>query len=151
MGITTRGTAEHLPTIIRLATARFDGKDGRHHFERHQYPLVLAWAVAIHKVQGLSLDRAVMDLGAGIFAHGQRYVALSRARSLQGVMSLGLVRSSLDPKMDKKSGGTVDVQREYCRLSHHPVTLNITLSPLITPHHPSSPCHPDDHPVTLSP
>ena len=56
-----------------------------------------------------------MDLGAGIFAHGQCYVALSRVRSLQGVMLLGLVRLSLDPKMDKKFGGTLDVQREYCR------------------------------------
>ena len=62
-----------------------------------------------------------MDLGIGIFAHGQCYLALSRVRSLQGVMLVGLVRSSLDPKMDKKFVGTVDVQREYSRLSHHPV------------------------------
>ena len=121
VGVVTRGTADHLPTIIRPATSRFDGRDGRHHFERYQFPLVLAWAVTIHKVQGLSLDRAVMDLGTGIFAHGQCYVALSRVRSLQGVMLVGLVRSSLDPKMDKHYGGTLDVQREYNRLSHHPV------------------------------
>ena len=95
VGIATRDTAEHLPTIIRPATVRFDGKDGRHHFARYQYPLVLAWAVTIHKVQGLSLDRAVMDLIIGIFAHGQCYVALSRVRSLQGVMLVGLARSRI--------------------------------------------------------
>lgn len=62
----------------------------------------------------------MLDLGTGIFAHGQCCVALSRVRSLQGVMLVGLVRSLLDPKMDKKYGGAVDVQHECVRLSHHP-------------------------------
>ena len=121
VGSITRGTSEHLPTIVRPATARFDGTNGRYQFERYQYPLVLAWGVTIHKVQGLSLDKAVMDLGSGIFAHGQAYVALSRVRSLQGVMLVGLARSAFDPKQDRKFGGTLDVHREYERLSGHPV------------------------------
>jgi Helicase len=62
---------------------------------RTQFPLSLAWAVTIHRVQGLSLDRAVMDLGNSIFESGQAYVALSRVRSLQGVALLGLQRESL--------------------------------------------------------
>ena len=50
-----------------------------------QMPLRLAYTVTIHKAQGLTLDKVFIDFDSGMFAHGQAYVAFSRARSLDGL------------------------------------------------------------------
>jgi uracil-DNA glycosylase len=52
---------------------------------RTQVPLRLAWAYTTHKAQGASLDTALIDIGSGNFEFGQAYVALARARSLEGL------------------------------------------------------------------
>lgn len=56
-----------------------------------QYPLKLAWAITIHKSQGLTFERAIIDAQAA-FAHGQVYVALSRCKSFEGIV----LRSRID-------------------------------------------------------
>lgn len=58
-----------------------------------QYPLRLAWAITIHKSQGLTFEKAVIDAAAS-FAHGQVYVALSRCKSLEGLVLASPVTTS---------------------------------------------------------
>ncbi len=77
-----------------------------------QFPLRLAWAITIHKSQGQTYEKVCIDLGRGAFAHGQTYVALSRATSLDGLFLARPLRASdiiVDPvivgfmqKIDKK-------------------------------------------------
>jgi ATP-dependent exoDNAse (exonuclease V) alpha subunit len=59
-----------------------------------QYPLKLAWAITIHKSQGKQFDKVIIDLGWGAFAHGQLYVALSRCKTLEGL----ILKSQVRPK-----------------------------------------------------
>lgn len=66
-----------------------------------QFPVKAAWAITIHKSQGLTFDRVVIDLGRGAFVNGQLYTALSRCRSLAGIVLKRPIRPD-DIIMDRR-------------------------------------------------
>lgn len=85
-----------------------------------QFPLRLAWAITIHKSQGLTFERAIIDAGAS-FAPGQVYVALSRCTTMEGMklrskISPGAIMS--DPRIQHFAQGEVDAQELRAQLSN---------------------------------
>ena len=79
------GTTRDL--LCQPETWKIELPDGEVQASRSQIPLILAWALSIHKAQGQTLERVKVDLGK-VFEKGQAYVALSRATSMQGLQVL---------------------------------------------------------------
>jgi len=71
-----------------------------------QIPLIYAWAITIHKAQGVTLDGAIMDIGRNIFEYGQTYVAISRVKTLAGLYltSFDYTKIAANPKVKRFYG-----------------------------------------------
>ncbi|ORU93954.1 MAG: hypothetical protein A6F71_09090 [Cycloclasticus sp. symbiont of Poecilosclerida sp. M] len=70
--------------LIRPITAGFYGKFNVH-WSRTQLPLTPCWATTVHKVQGITLSHAVIDIDSKVFTSGMSYVALSRVTNIHGL------------------------------------------------------------------
>ena len=75
----------------------FDAKQRKGIIERTQIPLILAWAVTAHKLQGSTVNSAVIDWGPSLFAQGHAFVMLSRVRSLDRLLLCNFAPTRFDP------------------------------------------------------
>ncbi len=108
-------------TINVVADSWHIEDDGKILAEIKQLPLRYSWAITVHKSQGMTLDRAEMDLSRS-FGFGMGYVALSRVRTLSGLRLLGMSGNALamhpdiivfDAELRKKSERAVEALQKY--------------------------------------
>jgi len=77
-----------------------------------QYPIKLAWAITIHKSQGKTFDKVIIDMGGGAFEYGQTYVALSRCRSFEGIILKNPIHPR-DIRVDERVRDFYEMKRYY--------------------------------------
>jgi ATP-dependent DNA helicase PIF1 len=84
-----------------------------------QYPLCLAWALTIHKIQGATLAMAEIDIGNSVFEYGQTYVALSRIQSLDG-----LYLSAFEPHKIRANPKVIDFYNAIPKVDYSQIIIN---------------------------
>ena len=120
VGISARNKSIHkrdYPDAVPITQVHATFRIGRRkalEVSRKQFPIKLAWGLTIHKVQGLTVDKAIVSM-AGRFQAGQAYVALSRVTTLNG-----LFITDFDPQ---KLKADESVKSEMKRLSAHPLII----------------------------
>jgi len=81
----TEACSDNSEGLVKIypVSIQFQGKSGKS-IQRTMIPLILSWAITIHKIQGITLNKVVVDLYNG-FEYGMEYVALSRVKTLKGL------------------------------------------------------------------
>ena len=97
--------------VIKPISIQFPAKYSYGTAERRMLLLILSWASTVHKMQGRTVDHAVIYLGSRLFAAGQAYVALSRSRSLDGIRIEDLDCSKLTGKTPCNSKALDEMER----------------------------------------
>ena len=109
----------HNSILIRPITANFYGKFNVH-WSRTQIPLTPCWATTVHKVQGITLQHAVIDIGSTVFTSGMSYVALSRIQNITG-----LAIQNLDTKKLKASDIVITEMGRLLQLNTNSYRLSV--------------------------
>lgn len=97
--------------LIEPQSIQFPAKFNYGTIERRMLPIVLCWACTVHKMQGCTVDYAVVYLGKCLFQKGQAYVALSRVRSLDGVRIVDMECSKLSGKIPCNEKAIEEMER----------------------------------------
>jgi len=98
-----KGLGDKIEYIVRIVEPHIWTSEKHKNVSVEQLPLILAWAISIHKAQGAEMLRVIVDIGSDVFACGQTYVALSRCKSWEGLYIINLdmtrIRISRDVRL----------------------------------------------------
>ena len=89
--------------ILEIKKKDYKLEENKDNVTKKQIPLIHAWAITIHKAQGMSLEYIQTDIGKSIFEYGQAYVVLSRIKTLEGLSLIDIDYSKIkaNPKLVK--------------------------------------------------
>jgi ATP-dependent DNA helicase PIF1 len=96
-----------VPIVPSVARWELNGKK----CSRRQYALRLAYAISIHKSQGMTLDKVAIDLGMSDFCRGLSFVAISRARRITGIAFLSRIQEHRFKKIGASNKLAIDLHR----------------------------------------
>lgn len=106
------------PRQVQLISLIISATGGHGKIERIQLPLILAYGISAHKLQGMTLETAVIDMGRSVFARGQPNVMMSRLKKLEN-----LILCDLDERKLGEDYVNKDARKEMTRLKNLPETV----------------------------
>lgn len=97
---------------VDITPYNYEFEDDKVTVIRTQFPLILCWALTTHKIQGSTLDYAIIDIGTSIFSAGQAYVSLSRCRRLKDIMIINVM-----PEKIKADSEALEFEEKMTKIS----------------------------------